>query len=154
MAVDYGFLESNLIRSFPFVFNPLGSGIPDWLVVDIRIEVDDASWDPARDQVYLAWATLLGNILRLGFRTTNPVLSGEELVFTRDIETAPKFQTEFVESTPVLGTVRDRCGCTDERLCNPDFQGPTFCDQVLCNPSFKTGELADHICANGFEVPL
>ncbi|RME24186.1 MAG: hypothetical protein D6800_09005 [Candidatus Zixiibacteriota bacterium] len=154
MAVDYGFLESNLIRAFPFVFNERSTGIPDWLMVDLRIEIDDGSWDPSRYRVYLAWVTLLGNILRMGFRTDAPSLSDEELVFTRDISADGKFLTEFVESTPLTTSVRDRCGCKEERLCNPNFQGPTFCDEVLCNPLFQTGELAEHICATGFEVPL
>lgn len=148
MPVNTGFLNSNLIRAFPFVVNPLDK-IPDWLIADFRAEIIGGEWDPEVYRVYLAWVAKYGERLRFGFRTDAPELADEELVFERDL-TDPNYTTTFVESTPLLNTIYERCGCTEQELCNPNFEVPETCQNVICNPGFSADCGPDHICNPNF----
>lgn len=151
MPVNTGFLDSNLIRAFPFVVNP-GVSIPDWLVVDFRVEIRSGEWDPEVHRVYLAWVAKFGQRLRFGFRTDAPDLEDEELVFERDLSD-PRFLTTFADSSPLLETIETRCGCTEQELCNFDFAAPDTCENVVCNPDFNAGCSPDHICNPAFALP-
>lgn len=134
MRVDE-FLESNLIRSYPFI-DTYASGIPDWLVVDFRATILAGDFDPAVHSIYLAWMARLENKVRFGFRTDAPDLSDQELVFELDM-TNEKMVTQHVYSQPLLGSIEERCGCQEELLCNPDFHLPDNCGaELLCNSSF------------------
>jgi len=132
---DTGFLDSNLIRTYPFVYN-LGVVIPNWLLTDFRAVTLVDGYDPASHTVYLAWAAMFNGQLRFGFRSTSPELADEELVFTFKLDD-PRYTTVFASSQPILGTMAEMCGCSQEQLCNPDFTNPALpqCGpELLCNP--------------------
>lgn len=147
--MDTEFLESNLIRAFPFIAN-YDQKIPDWLIADVRIEVRSGNWDPSRHRMFLAWVTRFGSRVRFGIRTDAPDLKDQELVFERDLDD-PRFETQFVESTDLLDTVEDRCGCGDELLCNTIFRTEDTCEEMVCNGGFFAECGPEHICNPEFE---
>jgi hypothetical protein len=93
MRVDE-FLESNMIRSFPFV-DTYGSPVPDWLIVDFRATILAGTFDPSIHSVYLAWMARLSNKVRFGFRTDAPELADQELIFELDMS-SDKMVTQHV----------------------------------------------------------
>lgn len=149
---DTEFLESNLIRAFPFVSNPVNV-IPNWMIADLRIEIRSGTWDPSVHRVFLAWVARLGSRIRFGIRTDAPDLADEELVFERDIDAA-KFETEFIRSTSLLDTIEERCGCGEELLCNDRFIDTDTCEEVLCNGDLFGECGQEHICNPSFAPQL
>lgn len=132
---DNSFLDSNLIRTYPFVHNPEVT-IPNWLLTDFRAVMLVDGYDPVEHTVYLAWVALFDGRLRAGFRTDAPSLADEELVFEFDLE-SPRHTAAFASSQPLLNSMVEMCGCTQEQLCNPDFTEPTIGNcgpELLCNP--------------------
>lgn len=151
MPQNPGFLNANLVRAYPFVVN-LTADIPDWLIVDFRAEILSGQWDPSVHRVYLAWVSKNGNTLRFGFRTDCPDLADEELVFERNL-TDPRYRTTFADSTPLLETLQERCGCGTNVVCNPTFTMDETCQQLVCNADFSGGaECVEHICNPNFAL--
>lgn len=134
---DTGFLNSNLIRSFPFIYNSSAT-VPNWLVVDFRAIILTTGWDPTRHRIYLAWVARYGDRLRFGFRSDAPPLADQELVFERSLDDSA-YLTSFAESTPLSTTLEERCGCAIELLCDPELDGdvPDCGPELLCNPSLS-----------------
>jgi hypothetical protein len=130
MRVDE-FLESNMIRSFPFV-DTYGSPVPDWLIVDFRATILAGTFDPSIHSVYLAWMARLSNKVRFGFRTDAPELADQELIFELDMS-SDKMVTQHVYSQPLTKTMAERCGCSEEMLCDPVIACGA---QLLCNSTF------------------
>lgn len=147
MPLDTGFLNQNLIRAFPFVHNE-GSSVPNWLIVDFRAVLLEPGFDPRVHTIYLAWVARFDNRLRFGFRTDAPSLANQELVFERLLDDKREYVTEFVQSTPLLNTLEERCGCSEELLCNTDGSGgPNTCGpELLCNPMFEIGCSPELLC--------
>lgn len=136
---DDEFLDSNLIRAFPFVEN-INQTIPNWLIVDFRAVILDGNFDPEIHNIFLAWIVRVGNKIRFGFRTDAPDLSDQELVFERDLD-ATEMATQHVISTPLADTIEARCGCSQELLCDPNFTGGQVCSvELLCDPNFEGNE--------------
>lgn len=133
--IDTGFLNENLIRAFPFVLNERAD-VPNWLVVDFRAIVLEGVFDPRKHRIALAWVARFNDRLRFGFRTDAPDLADQELVFERSLADDGRFITEFAESQPLLVTVEQRCGCSEELLCNTNFTDDSTCGpDLLCNAS-------------------
>lgn len=153
MMLDTGFLNSNLIRSFPFIYNPSAT-VPNWLVVDFRAIVT-FGWDPTAHRIFLAWVTRYGDRLRFGFRTDSPAMADQELVFERSLAD-PRYKTDFVESTPLAQTLEERCGCSIELLCDPDLDGdnPICGPELLCNAELSVECDVELLCTAGPECAI
>lgn len=134
--MDTDFLDSNLLRAYPFLENP-GIDVPDWLIADMRVTILSQPWDASQYRVYLAWMARFGDRVRFGFRTDHPQLADQELIFEREIGSA-RLLTTFADSTPLAESIEERCGCSAELLCNADFsQGDACGPELLCNPDFE-----------------
>lgn len=149
---NFGYTESNLIRSFPFINNK-DQVIPDWLVVDFRALIISGSYDPSKHKMWLAWVGRLNQKLRLGFRTDAPDLADEELIFDVDL-TSQEMKTVYAESQALTASIEDRCGCDDELLCDPGFNVDEQCGpELLCDPRFAL-DCGDNLLCDLDEPPL